>query len=67
MKDPVLNPRDSIQVGRLRDLLMEDVHDVKERMRVWKRVEKIVGGNSNVMTVEGEWEGEEGRGWKWVG
>ncbi|GAA5958131.1 hypothetical protein JCM3765_002825 [Sporobolomyces pararoseus] len=65
--DPVLVPFAHIAPSHLRDLVLQHVHSPARRAQLWKKVEKIVEGNSNVRTLEVEQNGEELRGWKWVG
>ncbi|KAI0362006.1 hypothetical protein OH77DRAFT_1416206 [Trametes cingulata] len=66
--DPVMAPRPYLSSLQLRDLVLQDVHDVGERKRLWSRVERIVEGNANVRTNLEEVEGgDEQRVWRWVG
>ncbi|OSD01593.1 hypothetical protein PYCCODRAFT_1436202 [Trametes coccinea BRFM310] len=66
--DPVMAPRPYLSSLQLRDLVLQDVHDVSARKRLWSRVERIVEGNANVRTNLEEVEGgDEQRVWRWVG
>ncbi|KAI0670461.1 Man1-Src1p-C-terminal domain-containing protein [Trametes maxima] len=66
--DPVMEPRPYLSSLRLRDLVLQDVHSVSERKRLWARVERVVEGNANVQTNLEEVEGgDEQRVWRWVG
>ncbi|KAI0664889.1 Man1-Src1p-C-terminal domain-containing protein [Cubamyces menziesii] len=66
--DPVMAPRPYLSSLQLRDLVLQDVHAVSERKRLWSRVERIVEGNANVRTNLEEVEGgDEQRVWRWVG
>ncbi len=66
--DPVMAPRPYLSSLQLRDLVLQDVHSVGERKRLWSRVERIVEGNANVRTNLEEVEGgDEQRVWRWVG
>ena len=66
--DPVVEPRPYVSSLRLRDLVLQDIHDVKKRQRLWSRVERIVEANTNVQTNDREVEGgDEQRVWEWVG
>ncbi|KAI0781018.1 Man1-Src1p-C-terminal domain-containing protein [Trametes elegans] len=66
--DPVMAPRPYLSSLQLRDLVLQDIHNVSERKRLWSRVERIVEGNANVRTNLEEVEGgDEQRVWRWVG
>ncbi|KAI0637052.1 Man1-Src1p-C-terminal domain-containing protein [Trametes polyzona] len=66
--DPVMAPRPYLSSLQLRDLVLQDVHAINERKRLWARVERIVEGNANVRTNLEEVEGgDEQRVWRWVG
>jgi len=65
--DPVHVPFAHIAPSQLRDLVLQHVHSPSRRAQLWKRVEKVVEGNSNVRVMEVEQNGEELRGWQWVG
>ncbi|KAM0756451.1 hypothetical protein T439DRAFT_321156 [Meredithblackwellia eburnea MCA 4105] len=65
--DPVLTPYSHLAPSHLRDLVLQHVHSSSERQRLWKQVEKIVEGNSNVRAKQVEHHGEEIRAWEWVG
>lgn len=61
-------PRPYLSSLQLRDLVLQDVHDVSKRRRLWSRVERVVEGNANVRTNLQEVEGgDEQRVWEWVG
>ena len=61
-------PRPYLSSLQLRDLVLQDVHDVSKRRRLWSRVERVVEGNANVRTNLQEVEGgDEPRVWEWVG
>lgn len=52
---------------QLRDSLLQ-AEGVAERKRMWRRVEKIIGANANIVTSHEELEGgDEGIVWRWVG
>ncbi|GAA6060125.1 hypothetical protein JCM10212_001422 [Sporobolomyces blumeae] len=65
--DPVLVPFPHIAPSHLRDLVLQHVHSPERRAQLWRKVEKVVEGNSNVRVMEVEQNGEELRGWKWIG
>jgi len=66
--DPVSTPKSSLSSIQLRDLVLQDVHSIKTRERVWRQVERVVEGNANVRTNLEEVEGgDEQRVWRWVG
>ncbi|RDX56861.1 hypothetical protein OH76DRAFT_1336428 [Lentinus brumalis] len=66
--DPVMVSRPYLSSLQLRDLVLQDVHDVSKRKRLWSRVERVVEGNANVRTNLQEVEGgDEQRVWEWVG
>jgi hypothetical protein len=57
-----------LSVGGLRDDVLRNVFSVRERERVWKNVQRIVEGNSNVRAATREGRGGEvGRTWEWIG
>jgi Man1-Src1p-C-terminal domain len=58
-----------ISVRQLRDDLLRNVFNVRERERVWDHVKKIVEGNSNVRAGDRESSktGEISRVWQWTG
>ncbi|KAH9917198.1 Man1-Src1p-C-terminal domain-containing protein [Fomitopsis serialis] len=52
----------------MRDDLLQDMHSVAARQRIWTKVERIVEANANVRTsLEETDEGEEMRVWRWLG
>ncbi|KAI0721694.1 Man1-Src1p-C-terminal domain-containing protein [Cerioporus squamosus] len=66
--DPVMIPQPYLSSLQLRDLVLQDVHDVSKRKRLWSRVERVVEANANVRTNLQEVEGgDEQRVWEWVG
>lgn len=57
-----------VSVGGLRDDVLRNVFNARERERVWTNVRKIVEGNSNVRAATRESRGGEvGRVWEWIG
>lgn len=58
-----------LSIGQLRDMVLSNVFERKERDRVWERVKKIVENNSNVRAAnrEGGKTGEWARSWEWIG
>ena len=66
--DPVMVPRPYLSSLQLRDLVLQDIHDISKRKRLWSRVERVVEANANVRTNLQEVEGgDEQRVWEWVG
>ncbi|GAA6013190.1 hypothetical protein JCM11491_005210 [Sporobolomyces phaffii] len=65
--DPVLVPFPHIAPSHLRDLVLQHVHSPTRRAQLWRKVERVVEGNSNVRVMQVEQNGEELRGWQWVG
>ena len=66
--DPVTVTRSYLSSLQLRDLVLQDIHDVSKRKRLWSRVERVVEGNANVRTNLQEVDGgDEQRVWEWVG
>ncbi|KAI1795952.1 Man1-Src1p-C-terminal domain-containing protein [Ganoderma leucocontextum] len=66
--DPVTVTRPYLSSLQLRDLVLQDIHDVSKRKRLWSRVERVVEGNANVRTNLQEVDGgDEQRVWEWVG
>ncbi|KAM5535229.1 hypothetical protein V8D89_011165 [Ganoderma adspersum] len=66
--DPVTVTRPFLSSLQLRDLVLQDIHDVSKRKRLWSRVERVVEGNANVQTNLREVDGgDEQRVWEWVG
>ena len=43
------------------------IHNVRERVRLWTKVARIVEGNANVRANVEEVAGDETRVWRWVG
>lgn len=58
-----------ISIAQLRDDVLRNVFNARERERVWQGVRKVVEGNSNVRaaTREGGKTGEWARVWEWIG
>ncbi|KAF5365666.1 hypothetical protein D9758_003311 [Tetrapyrgos nigripes] len=66
--DPVTAPEPFLSSLQLRDLILQDVHSVASRQRVWDQVEKVVESNANVRAnLEEVGGGDELRVWRWVG
>ncbi|KAI0748041.1 Man1-Src1p-C-terminal domain-containing protein [Daedaleopsis nitida] len=66
--DPVMVPRPYLSSLQLRDLVLQEIHDVSKRKRLWSHVERVVEANTNVRTNLQEVEGgDEQRVWQWVG
>ncbi|QRV86312.1 sulfide-quinone oxidoreductase [Ceratobasidium sp. AG-Ba] len=65
--DPVRAPHTYISSLHLRDMILQDEHNIRERVRLWNKVAKIVEGNANVRANEEEVAGDETRVWRWVG
>lgn len=66
--DPVTVTRPFLSSLQLRDLVLQDIHEVSKRKRLWSRVERVVEGNANVQTNLREVDGgDEQRVWEWVG
>ncbi|KIP09118.1 hypothetical protein PHLGIDRAFT_12180 [Phlebiopsis gigantea 11061_1 CR5-6] len=65
--DPVARSVPYLSALQLRDELLHNA-GVAERQRLWRRVERILGANANVVTTHEELEGgDEGVVWRWVG
>ncbi len=66
--DPVMVTRPYLSSLQLRDLVLQDVHDVSKRKRLWSHVERVVEANTNVRTNLQEVDGgDEQRVWQWIG
>lgn len=66
--DPITTPYPYLSSLQLRDLILQEVHSVTKRQRIWSAVERIVESNSNVRTnLEETPGGDELRVWRWVG
>jgi hypothetical protein len=65
--DNVIHPTPYLAPAQLRDLVLSHEHSPARRAELWKRVEKVVEGNSNVRAKVAEQHGEEMRVWQWVG
>lgn len=48
-------------------MILQEEHNVHERMRLWTKVAKIVEGNANIRANIEEVAGDETRVWRWVG
>ncbi|OBZ75242.1 Inner nuclear membrane protein SRC1 [Grifola frondosa] len=65
--DPVAEPAPYLSSLQLRDLVLQDEHNVRARSKLWNRVERVVEGNANVRTnLEEVRGGDELRVWRWV-
>ncbi|KAH9946183.1 Man1-Src1p-C-terminal domain-containing protein [Epithele typhae] len=66
--DPVTAPKPYLSSIQLRDLVLQDIRSLKERNRLWSKVERVVEANTNIRTNQEEVEGgDEQRVWQWVG
>ncbi|KAF9264714.1 hypothetical protein L218DRAFT_957919 [Marasmius fiardii PR-910] len=66
--DPVSVPQPYLSSVQLRDLVLQEEHDVNARKRLWAKVERVVEGNANVRANEEEVKGgDQMRVWQWVG
>jgi len=65
--DAVRTPYAYISSLHLRDMILQEEHNVRERVRLWTKVAKIVEGNANVRANVEEVAGDETRVWRWVG
>ncbi|CAE6432638.1 unnamed protein product [Rhizoctonia solani] len=65
--DPVRSPHAYVSSLHLRDMVLQEEHNVHTRMRLWSRVAKIVEGNANIRANVEEVAGDETRVWRWVG
>ncbi|KNZ47272.1 hypothetical protein VP01_655g9 [Puccinia sorghi] len=66
--NPSLSPGPpTLASAQLRDLILSYDHSPINRQKVWKKVEKIVEGNSNVRTKVSEIRGESIKVWEWIG
>jgi len=66
--NPALSPGPpTLASAQLRDLILSYDHSPVNRQKVWKKVEKIVEGNSNVRTKVSEIRGESIKVWEWIG
>lgn len=65
--DPTTFPYSYLAPSQLRDLVLQSEHSPSRRAELWKRVEKVVEGNSNVRAKVEEQYGEDIRVWQWVG
>ncbi|WAR56292.1 hypothetical protein PtB15_7B138 [Puccinia triticina] len=66
--NPALSPQPpTLASAQLRDLILSYDHSPVNRQKLWKKVEKIVEGNSNVRTKVSEIRGESIKVWEWIG
>ncbi|KAG7092425.1 hypothetical protein E1B28_008781 [Marasmius oreades] len=66
--DPVSVPQPYLSSLQLRDLVLQEEHDVNTRQRLWAKVERVVEENANVRANEEEVKGgDHMRVWQWVG
>lgn len=66
--NPSLSPNPpTLASAQLRDLILSYDHSPLNRQKLWKKVEKIVEGNSNVRTKVSEIRGESIKVWEWIG
>ncbi|PLW37160.1 hypothetical protein PCANC_05232 [Puccinia coronata f. sp. avenae] len=66
--NPALSPDPpTLASAQLRDLILSYDHSPVNRQKLWKKVEKIVEGNSNVRTKVSEIRGESIKVWEWIG
>ncbi|CAE6519042.1 unnamed protein product [Rhizoctonia solani] len=65
--DAVRSPHAYVSSLHLRDMVLQEEHNVHERMRLWSKVAKIVEGNANIRANIEEVAGDETRVWRWVG
>jgi hypothetical protein len=66
-KDQALTPNGWIAPGQLRDQILAHEHSAARRARLWRNVEKVVVGNSNVRRQHAEYRGEPTVVWEWIG
>ncbi|KAI9792750.1 MAG: inner nuclear membrane protein enriched at telomere/subtelomere region [Piccolia ochrophora] len=63
-------PDPAVPISQLRDDVLREEFDPRERERVWKRVREVVEMNANVRASVRELRGgsgEVGRVWEWIG
>jgi hypothetical protein len=65
--DPVRSPHAFVSSMHLRDMVLQDEHNIRERVRLWSKVARIVEGNANIRANVEEVAGDETRVWRWVG
>ncbi|CAE6347615.1 unnamed protein product [Rhizoctonia solani] len=65
--DAVRSPHAYVSSLHLRDMVLQEEHNVHERMRLWSKVAKIVESNANIRANVEEVAGDETRVWRWVG
>ncbi|CAE7161605.1 unnamed protein product [Rhizoctonia solani] len=65
--DAVRSPHVYVSSLHLRDMILQEEHNVHERMRLWSKVAKIVEGNANIRANIEEVAGDETRVWRWIG
>ncbi|KAF2228033.1 Man1-Src1p-C-terminal domain-containing protein [Elsinoe ampelina] len=67
-EDPVAYPESYISMVALRDDVLRQEFNVKERGRLWEVVKGLVEGNANVRSMVREGRaGEVSRVWEWIG
>ncbi|KAG0152092.1 hypothetical protein CROQUDRAFT_70914 [Cronartium quercuum f. sp. fusiforme G11] len=65
--NPTLKPNAFIASAHLRDLILSYEHSPIARQKLWKKVETIIEGNSNIRTKLSEQRGENIKVWEWIG
>ncbi|CAE6439952.1 unnamed protein product [Rhizoctonia solani] len=65
--DAVRSPHAYVSSLHLRDMVLQEEHNVHKRMRLWSKVAKIVESNANIRANVEEVAGDETRVWRWVG
>ncbi|MBW0487509.1 hypothetical protein O181_027224 [Austropuccinia psidii MF-1] len=65
--NPSLAPNPMIASAQLRDLILSYDHSPVNRQKLWRKVEKVIEGNSNVRTKLSEIRGENIKVWEWIG
>jgi hypothetical protein len=66
--NPALSPDPpTLASAQLRDLILLYDHLPVNRQKLWKKVEKIVEGNSNEQTKVSEIRGKSIKVWEWIG
>lgn len=67
-EDPVAYPEPWISMVALRDDVLREEFNAKERGRLWEVVKGLVEGNANVRSMVREGRtGEVSRVWEWIG
>ncbi|KAG8894896.1 inner nuclear membrane protein enriched at telomere/subtelomere region, partial [Tulasnella sp. 403] len=65
--DPSTTPQPYIVPVRLRDAILQEEHSIRNRQRIWEKVQHVVEENANVRTNVQEVDGEDVKVWTWVG